>query len=189
MSFWLLKRYHKEANALLAKHHLRKPEVIDLLDESDVMAVALAKRIMLIRWREDTSAKLRGERARLEQWNQEYVEPKKDKSSAVKTTTQAPIKGQRNLATPNIKKAKKHTLALLRHAKKSYVRASSIPNQQNALFNALDDLSVVINLSLCKPPTDVNQILNAISDEKVLSQDDLASLLISLNGKRACSAS
>ncbi len=89
-------------------------------------------------------------------------------------------KGQRNPATPSIRKAIKHNRALLRYAMKPPTRPGSIPIRQNALYDALNSLSVVVKLSLCQPPIDVNQILEALSDEKILCQDDLERLLLSL---------
>ena len=171
MSNWLLNKRggcRADAEALLRKYRLEVTE-----DTTE----ALAKRIMFLRLRADTEAKLREEKARLERWDaKDQAKAIEDKLCALETTTDVRAKGQRNPTTPSIRKALTHTSALLRYAKKPPSRDGSIPKRQKALYDALSDLSVVVALSLCRPPIDVNQILN----QKTLSPHNLEHLLVSL---------
>lgn len=170
MSHWLLKKYRKEGDALLKKHEM---------NVSENTAVALAKQIRSRRWPADKEARtfLEQEKSRLLQGNRVPERLKKAKPGELDNQEKEP---EQTTATPGIKKAINPARKLVGFAERNPTRpsdkkslAESVQKCRKKLKSALSDPYVVLELSLCQPPIDVNRLLGQVT----LSRETLVNLL------------
>jgi len=179
------------AEDVIDGHGLKLPEEI-----ADEVTEALAKRIMFTRLPEDRKAKSLEGIFKKARWSANTPNPLTDyrkfighyktileidsKISDERTSTSVHTSSNSVAFRPRIKRAVNHCEALLRYSKKPPARKGSLPKRQQKLFDALSDFTFGVLLAVSQPPTDVHQILHAIS-EKTLQTSDLERLLLTLN--------
>ena len=194
MSLFLLNRhggYLRTAEDLISRHDLELPAKTE-----GAITEALAKRIMFTRYPEDRKAKSLEGIFKKARWSANTPNPLTDyrkfighykillqrdyKISAELTATSVHASSNSFAFGPRIKRAVNHCEALLRYSKKPPSRKDSLPIRQQKLFDALSDFTFGLLLAVSQPPTDVHQMLHAIS-EKNLQTIDLERLLLTLN--------